>query len=236
MNINLNDLSILMPDVYLWKKDLNSRYIELNVACADLFGINPKKDISGLADDEIPCPISEFAEVFRSQDKQVIDTGNPIKILEVHQCANEKTRVMLNTKSPLRGINNEGIIGTFAYCMDITNYLGSFCNFLMQVQFNANEKGLITGSYPLHQSENHSFLTEREMECLFYLLRGKTNKEVAKQLHLSPRTVEQYVEQLKNKFGCDKKSELIEFAVNKGYMNIIPSNLLNLRLSKGPCI
>ncbi|WP_347571405.1 helix-turn-helix transcriptional regulator [Legionella sp.] len=74
------------------------------------------------------------------------------------------------------------------------------------------------------------------MECLFYLLRGKTNKEVAKQLHLSPRTIEQYVEQLKNKFVCDKKSELIEFAVNKGYMNIIPSSLLNLRLSEGPCI
>jgi hypothetical protein len=63
--LNLEALSKMMPGVFLWKKDINSIYSEVNVNCAELFGINHKKDISGLTDYEILCKISEFADLFR---------------------------------------------------------------------------------------------------------------------------------------------------------------------------
>ncbi len=56
------------------------------------------------------------------------------------------------------------------------------------------------------------FITRREAECLHYLAFGKTSKEIAKLLHISPRTVEFYINSLKNKTSFHNKSELIRLA------------------------
>jgi len=74
--------------------------------------------------------------------------------------------------------------------------------------------------------ENYNKLTPREMECLFYLMRGRTTKHIAKILNLSPRTVEIYVARLKMKFNCVNKSDLIYKTIEEGYMEIIPSSSL----------
>lgn len=52
-------------------------------------------------------------------------------------------------------------------------------------------------------------LTPREQQIAEYLLAGKTAKESAQILGLSARTIESYVNTLKNKLGCQKRSELI---------------------------
>lgn len=72
--------------------------------------------------------------------------------------------------------------------------------------------------YPLILTRSHlqRELSEREAECLFYLLRGATAREVGKMLHLSPRTVEGYIEELKWAFDCSSKSELLEKATGEG--------------------
>lgn len=54
-------------------------------------------------------------------------------------------------------------------------------------------------------------LSPKQKICLKHLLQGKTYKEIGEKMHLSHRTIEQYVENLKNIFGCQNKSELISF-------------------------
>lgn len=56
-------------------------------------------------------------------------------------------------------------------------------------------------------------LSKREKECLFWMIQGKTGREIAEKLHLSPRTIEFYFENCKNKLGCCTKSELFEKAL-----------------------
>lgn len=51
----------------------------------------------------------------------------------------------------------------------------------------------------------------QEKKCISFLLTGMTCKEIAHILKLSTRTVEHYVENLKNRFDCANKSELIKF-------------------------
>lgn len=51
-------------------------------------------------------------------------------------------------------------------------------------------------------------LTNQERRCLQLLLQGSTAKEMAFSMELSPRTVEFYLENLKNKFRCSNKGEL----------------------------
>lgn len=59
-----------------------------------------------------------------------------------------------------------------------------------------------------HLEEPMPQLSTREHECLVLLLEGKTAKQMAQSLTLSARTVEHYIDNIKNKFGCLTKSEL----------------------------
>lgn len=54
------------------------------------------------------------------------------------------------------------------------------------------------------------YLTRREAECAFYLLKGKTSKETAKLLNISYRTVEDIIQKIKNKLNINYRSELFE--------------------------
>jgi DNA-binding CsgD family transcriptional regulator len=53
-------------------------------------------------------------------------------------------------------------------------------------------------------------LTQREVECIHYMLNYKTVSESASMMNLSQRTVESYLENIKNKLSCNTKSELLQ--------------------------
>tara|TARA_R110002110_G_scaffold415858_2_gene658581 strand:- start:16895 stop:17650 length:756 start_codon:yes stop_codon:yes gene_type:complete len=52
-------------------------------------------------------------------------------------------------------------------------------------------------------------LSPRELECMTLLSAGKTTKEIAKQISLSPHTVQFYINNLKQKVNCKKVAEII---------------------------
>jgi DNA-binding CsgD family transcriptional regulator len=53
-------------------------------------------------------------------------------------------------------------------------------------------------------------ISKREAECLYLLSQGKSAKEIALTLKISNRTVEWYFKQIKYKFKCNSKYELIK--------------------------
>ena len=55
-------------------------------------------------------------------------------------------------------------------------------------------------------------LTPRELEILRFVASGYPASYIAKNLHLSPRTVENYVATIKSKLDCDSKAALINKA------------------------
>ena len=76
-----------------------------------------------------------------------------------------------------------------------------------------NEIGnLIT---PIMNKDKASFptLTERQLDCLYGLVTGMTAKQIAEMLSLSSRTVEGYLEILKNKLNCKDRAELVSAAL-----------------------
>ena len=60
-------------------------------------------------------------------------------------------------------------------------------------------------------------LSQRESECLFFIVSGKTASHTADKLFLSVRTVEKHIENIKIKFSCHTKSELILCAIHDGF-------------------
>lgn len=58
------------------------------------------------------------------------------------------------------------------------------------------------------------------------MLRGKSMKEIATILNLSVRTVESYFAIIKLKLGCSNKSQIIEKAINSGFLHYIPNSII----------
>lgn len=58
--------------------------------------------------------------------------------------------------------------------------------------------------------------TSRELDCITLLMQGYTVKMMASKLGISPRTVETYIENVKNKTGCINKSSLINYFQENG--------------------
>lgn len=57
---------------------------------------------------------------------------------------------------------------------------------------------------------NNIYLSSREYQCVQLLKQGYTAKKIGKLLNLSHRTVEHYLENVKNKIGVSSKNELIQ--------------------------
>lgn len=63
------------------------------------------------------------------------------------------------------------------------------------------------------------YFSKRESQCLNHLIRGKTAKLIAQKLKLSPRAVESYLVNIKNKVGVRTKAELIEKVIELRYIS-----------------
>jgi DNA-binding NarL/FixJ family response regulator len=60
----------------------------------------------------------------------------------------------------------------------------------------------------MYTSEAASLLTIREQDVLRLVMQGKTNKEIAHELHLSIRTVEHHITQILAKLGLKNRVEV----------------------------
>ena len=78
---------------------------------------------------------------------------------------------------------------------------------------------LLTGS-PMPMVIDNVKLSLRESQCLDILATGKTAKEIAAEIGLSHRTVEHYLENIRNKLGVGNKHELFLKLLNWKLKNL----------------
>lgn len=69
---------------------------------------------------------------------------------------------------------------------------------------------------PHEQKSVFSVLSQREREVLQLLAEGKTTKQAAMSLHISPKTVEAHRLNLMNKLGIDNIAQLTKYAIQEG--------------------
>ena len=62
-------------------------------------------------------------------------------------------------------------------------------------------------------------LTRRQIEVLRKLAQGMTNRDIAEELVLSPRTVEMHVANVLNKLGCNNRAEAVGRAAELGLLD-----------------
>ena len=221
-----------MPDCW-GCKDKNSVFMYGNEAYGKLVGIENPLDIIGRTAFDLPCEAAVCAPLFEAQDREVIASAKPLRILDVHPFSGGEWRIHIFTKMPLRDDENN-IVGTIFQGRDITSVsnleLGSL---LGRMYVSGKTPELVKqGSYLLSNPGRENIqLTRRESEVLFFLLRSKTVKTISSILNLSSRTVEHYLASLKMKFSTANKYELVDRAIELGHHNYIPQSLFSQQLS-----
>ena len=71
----------------------------------------------------------------------------------------------------------------------------------------------------LFSDDGKLYLTQREADCIYFLVQGKTIKDTAEELLLSPRTVEFYLKRIKDKFNQPNKKTLLATLQNSPYFH-----------------
>lgn len=199
------------------RKNHLSEVIECNDVYLEYIGCQKKELILGCTDYDFSW--SNFAGLYRKHELDAL-AGNSYSA--IHPCVDSTGREFLvfNTKTPAYDANNK-IIGIDCYAIEVLNpQYFSLVHWLKQSHIDNPLQ-----VYSIGKDFADIKLTNRQSECLFFLLRGKGAKEIGKILGISYRTVEEHIEQLKLKFNCYTKSELISSAIAKGFMNDIPKNL-----------
>lgn len=79
----------------------------------------------------------------------------------------------------------------------------------------------ITCSRPALSSTAHFNLTPREKEVLDWLVKGKTNRDIAEILGMSPRTVNKHLEHIFIKLGVETRSSAVAMAMS--YRSVEPN-------------
>ncbi|ABS77083.1 helix-turn-helix transcriptional regulator [Coxiella burnetii] len=218
---HLQDALYQSPDL-IYSTDFAGKFTFLNKTTSSKTGFN--KEVRGISKHycDMPCKASELGEVFATQDLETIQLKKHTSWIGLAEYAGDDFTIWLGTKSPI--IDNDLVIGVFCSFKNVTRSpLINLYNILQPVNITKSKPQLTLKicdySLPVQ-------LSKIESKVLFYLLRCYTSKEIATLLSRSFRTIEDHVENLKNKFNCNTKTQLIEYGITKGLLNIIPQCLL----------
>lgn len=185
MNSNLETFTTENLHYYTHIKDLKGRYVECNNRLINDIGI-ARNDFIGFTDLEMALLPKNEAKNFRRNDQAVISDDRNEFFMEPLTLSNKKF-ICFSQKSPYRGKNSKKIIGSFTFSLLVTQE-----NFpVPQTSSNNNA---------------HCKLSKRQFDCLLFLVKGMTLRQIATQLNLSYKTVEHYLEPVRNKLGCPSPS------------------------------
>lgn len=89
--------------------------------------------------------------------------------------------------------------------------------------------------FHIHENFIQSYLTAREAECIYFLMQGNTMKQVARVLNLSHRTVEFYLNNVKDKMGMRKKTEVLAAIASTDFIQCFENSILYQPSLKDQC-
>lgn len=212
-------------------KDYYSTYLNITQAFAKLLGWSSAEDCLGKTDYDIPCKAVEFADDFIKMDKQVITTNERMLTLDIQPYASG-WKLILAERNPVHNEKGE-CVGLFNHCIDVSQ-VEPFHSYVQLHKFDNTllKNECKPSSYILNRKHSPFKLTEKQENCLFLLLRGRSYKEIAKILAVSPRTIESHIDALKNKLNCYSRADIIEKAINQGYLYYIPETFQNQTIVK----
>jgi DNA-binding CsgD family transcriptional regulator len=207
-NIDLENMLHLPFNIY-WK-NTDGYSLGCNDKVAELIGFNKRSEIIDLTLNDFCTP--QCASLIEQTDKKVIDEKITHCVIEHANLVNNIKTSFLSIKAPLY-ISENIVAGLFGISFDL-KLLNSAHTLPLLSQLGVSiSSNQIINNATVH-FYNHGIdgikFSKREIECLRYLKQGRTAKEIARFLEIEPRTVESYINNIKLKLNCHKKTQLLD--------------------------
>jgi DNA-binding CsgD family transcriptional regulator len=199
--------------IYTWVKDTKFRFMSCSENLSELAGEDSPSGMIGK--DDFSLIWQKDASFFREKDSQIIKTElkyiNVVETIDVVTDSGIDKQHILITKAPL--FNKKG------KCIGIA---GSHLNLPFydnppEIENGFDEKGRLW----LPSKLGNEYLTKKEVSVLRFILLGKTSKQIAKIVNVSPRTIEEHTEKIKRKLQCSYKYEIHSMAVEYGITHLL---------------
>lgn len=224
INVNAQNIIDNLPGL-IWIKDINFQYIMCNERCRQFVGFPSKNYLIGR--DDYNSPWEDYADIYREGDIQVLESGKSLSFLHPIRLYEGRDIAIITRKSPFYDDSNH-IVGITGFISVITapntiHKLISLSNYDHDLISISHQNKL---QYVLSDNFEKFNLSKRETTCLFYLLRGKTAKEIAEIIFISVRTVEKHIDSIRMKLHCKTRSEIIGKAIDQGFVHFVPSDYL----------
>ena len=204
-----------LPGLVFWK-DTSSTYAGANQPFLE-FSEAPNNKLEGMTDKGLPW--ADYADIYQSGDRMAM-AGEMIKTL-VPILKRGRLYTGLDVKQALLDEYNKviGMVGSLNIVGSHDVEMSDVDNLLQQpeqVIINKhNIKTLFRG------------ISLREAEVLYFVVRGQTMQMVAGQLHISIKTIESHLANIKQKWSIRTKSDLIAMALNIGFLHCKPESLMS---------
>lgn len=179
----------------VFTKDLNGYCLSANKYQAEMAGFKHEKNIIGKSDYDLPW--YSDAVTIRQGNQRVMTENKTILLEEKGTLADGKKNIFLVTKSPFRDTQGK-LIGVAGTSINISNYQQDFS--FEEVNNRAR--------YTTHIDMDNLYLTKRELECIKWMIKGKSSVEMAHILKVSKRTIEAHMNNIKKKFKCQKQFQI----------------------------
>lgn len=187
--------------VHFYGKDNRGKYLYCNDEMARVAGLSKNSDIIGQTDFDFIW--HEEAPYLKTNDIKVISKRDPMIFIElstVFQGTYSTKTHLLSYKKPLYSRSKKivGIAGISIVSSIYEQYKKS--------------------NIDTNQWRKLFKISPREYDCLYYLAHGKSAKQIAFLLHISHRTVEEYLANAKKKLKCTNRHQLIDTIIKFGIL------------------
>lgn len=192
-------------------KDNQSRFIYANPRNYKFLGLPDQYNMEGRLDGDLPSPISEFQDEFQRQDRQVELLQDGITMVEIHLVDRQSYLTpFFYDKYPLIDENGKSQ-GVICHARPI--------HYLMLTRLNK-----IKIPTSLMFTPPSELFTKREWEVLFYILHSFSSKDIARKLHLSPRTVSNIIQNIYRIVGVSNRQQIVDYCYENKINNYVPQS------------
>jgi DNA-binding CsgD family transcriptional regulator len=198
-------------------KNIQSEAVALCDEFSSKAGYSNPIDYLGKDDFSLKCPAMELAEEFMQQDKEVISKQVAKIYLIITTYANNHIDFYITTKQPYQSL---------MVCNGWKLTHGLIHDYFYNVIYAINKQyhSLINHCYEF--VDRYTGLTIRETEVMFFLMRSQNSTAISQLLGLSKRTVQHYIDNVKQKMSCHSTQQLTELGLYLKFNQKIPASLI----------
>lgn len=185
------------------------------------------REVKGLSDFEAPWSV--YAEIYAKQDQ---DALRGVVYRQFEPCmTKEGYKVLLTEKIPFKNsLQNKKVLLSVAVEITEKEILSTLHLVEHYSPLSEGNVLIISNSSYLREKFPDNHFGHKDIECIYYLLRGRSAKVIARYFNCSSKTIEARLERLRGKFQCSSKQMLVEKLTEFGFMTMIPESILKRRL------